>query len=276
MAHNPKKTTAAGGDVRAKAQAMREAQERADKRIRNIVIGVVSAIVVAIVCVVAWVMTTTPIKNTTQTASAEEIATLIGDYADGRPVVVSHKGVGVTDDSLPTLTEYFDYSCPGCAVVHGLIGQNILTAMHEGKFNIAFQPVNTHAAPWHFIATGASVIVANKAPEKWESFHDAVLNYTNAELKAGRGAAFDNAASSYDAVKTIAAQVGVPQDIIDSIPTNAGEDYLAKSSLAWQQSQVEGREKNATPEFVANGKKKIELDFADPAVAMSEILAALK
>lgn len=275
MAHNVKQTDL-GGNVRAKAQAMREAQERADKRIRNIVIGVVTAIVVAVVGVVGWVVATTPVKNVTNTVSAEEVTALLGDYADGKPIVLSHEGFGVVDEALPTLTEYFDYSCPGCAVVHGLIGQNVLTAMHEGKFNVAFQPVNTHAAPWHFIATGASVIVANKAPEKWESFHDAVLNYTNAELQAGRGAAFDNAASSYDAVKTIAAQVGVPQDIIDSIPTNAGEDYLAKSSLAWQQSQVEGREKHTTPEFVANGKKKIELDFADPAVAMSEILAALK
>lgn len=264
------------GDVRAKAQAMRLDQQRADARVRNIIIGVVVMIVLAVSAAVAWVIVTSDEIQADQ-GNVDAAAVLAG-YADGSPIVVSHKGVGTADEALPTLTENFDYSCPACNVVGVGFGAPLVEGMKAGKYNLEFRPVVTHNAPWNSAATTASLVVANKAPEKWVEFHEALMAYAFNESQQGRGTTVNNLPASAKQVKVIAQEVGLPQELIDSIPVNAATEYLEKSSIAWQKMQVEGRQGFGTPEFVAtvDGKaKKIELSTFEPEKAVSEIHAAL-
>lgn len=277
MGKKSPKPRSTDGDVRAKAQAMRLEQERSERRVRNIIIAVVSVIVAAVIAVVGWVVATSE-ANRPADLTQSEAAAVLGNFSDGAPVVISHKGIGVKDESLPTLTEYFDYSCPACVTAHTLFGGGLVADAQAGLYNLEIQAVSTHNAPWNYAATTGSLVVAQKAPEKWIEFHDALMAFTNSEIKAGRGQVLNALAPAAERVKVIAAEVGIPQDVIDAMPANAVDDYLQKASLKWSERAVNGADKRGTPEYVASVDgvdSKVNLTSFDPSISVDEIRAAL-
>ena len=237
--------------VRAKAAQMRLAQERADRRTRIIVISVVAAIVLAVVGAVGGVIW----KQQSQINAARNVdaSEVLGVFADGRPIVVNGNGVSSqADPNLPTLTEYFDYSCHACADLDAVIGEDLTTWASEGHYNLELQPVITVNMNYLKPATGASLVVAQKAPDKWVEFHHALLAYFRTQFQAGNGTVVQNLDASWKQVKQIATEVGVPADVIATFPVNAVESYLEASSNAWKNASVDGREPNklGTPELV--------------------------
>lgn len=250
--------------VRAKAQQMRLEQERADKKMRAIIVGSVAAIVIAVIAVVAVVISQ-QLKEDAKINNVDPKVTL-GAYADGSPIVLSPKGIGEADPALPTLTDYFDYSCHICADAEVAFGQDLIADVKDGKYNIAYQPVNTVRAPYQFAATSASLIVAKDAPEQWTDFHHALMSFFAEQYNSGQGTIVQDPDKSAKQVREIAARVGVPEAVVSTFPKNVAEEYLATSTKAWQEATFEGRNPNSfgTPEFVANGKKKIELTSFDP------------
>ncbi len=247
-------------EVREKAQQLREQQVRADRRTRNIIIGLVALILVVIIGAIAAVI----IQSNHKKAQDSQAATAaIGTYGDGAPIVVSHLGIGKVDESLPTLTEYFDYSCHVCAAYDVAFGEKATQDALDGKFNIKYQPVNTVKAPYQYAATTASLIAAQKVDaQTWGKFHNALLAYFNEAYNSGNGSVVQDLSKSAKQVKTIASQVGIPEDVVNSFPENGVDDYLTKTTQAWANATYEGRSPNSlgTPEFVINGKTA--LDFS--------------
>ena len=247
-------------EVREKAQQLREQQARADRRTRNIIIGLVALILVVIIGAIAAVV----IQSNHKKAQDSQAATAaIGSYGDGGPIVVSHLGIGKIDESLPTLTEYFDYSCHVCAAYDVAFGEQATQDALDGKFNIKYQPVNTVKAPYQYAATTASLIAAQKVDaQTWGKFHNALLAYFNEAYNSGNGSVVQDLSKSAKQVKTIASQVGIPEDVVNSFPENGVDDYLTKTTQAWANANYEGRSPNSlgTPEFVINDKTA--LDFS--------------
>lgn len=247
-------------EVREKAQQLREQQARADRRTRNIIIGLVALILVVIIGAIAAVI----IQSNHKKAQDSQAATAtIGTYGDGAPIVVSHLGIGKVDESLPTLTEYFDYSCHVCAAYDVAFGEQATQDALDGKFNIKYQPVNTVKAPYQYAATTASLIAAQKVDaQTWGKFHNALLAYFNEAYNSGNGSVVQDLSKSAKQVKTIASQVGIPEDVVNSFPENGVDDYLTKTTQAWANATYEGRSPNSlgTPEFVINDKTA--LDFS--------------
>ena len=247
-------------EVREKAQQLRKQQARADRRTRNIIIGLVALILVVIIGAIAAVI----IQSNHKKAQDSQAATAaIGSYGDGGPIVVSHLGIGKVDESLPTLTEYFDYSCHVCAAYDVAFGEKATQDALDGKFNIKYQPVNTVKAPYQYAATTASLIAAQKVDaQTWGKFHNALLAYFNEAYNSGNGSVVQDLSKSAKQVKTIASQVGIPEDVVNSFPENGVDDYLTKTTQAWANATYEGRSPNSlgTPEFVINGKTA--LDFS--------------
>lgn len=247
-------------EVREKAQQLREQQARADRRTRNIIIGLVVLILVVIIGAIAAVI----IQSNHKKAQDSQAATAaIGTYGDGAPIVVSHLGIGKVDESLPTLTEYFDYSCHVCAAYDVAFGEQATQDALDGKFNIKYQPVNTVKAPYQYAATTASLIAAQKVDaQTWGKFHNALLAYFNEAYTSGNGSVVQDLSKSAKQVKTIASQVGIPEDVVNSFPENGVDDYLTKTTQAWANATYEGRSPNSlgTPEFVINDKTA--LDFS--------------
>lgn len=237
--------------VRAKAAQMRLAQERADRRTRIIVISVVAAIVLAVVGAVGGVIW----KQQADINAARNVdaSTILGVFADGRPIVVNGNGVSAqADPNLPTLTEYFDYSCHACADLDAYIGNDLTTWASQGHYNLELQPVITVDMEYLKPATGASLVVAQKAPDKWIEFHHALMAYFRSQFNAQNPAVINNLDSSWKQVKQIATEVGVPSDVIATFPVNAVDSYLQASSTAWKEASVDGRDPNklGTPELV--------------------------
>ena len=247
-------------EVREKAQQLREQQARADRRTRNIIIGLVALILVVIIGAIAAVI----IQSNHKKAQDSQAATAaIGSYGDGGPIVVSHLGIGKVDESLPTLTEYFDYSCHVCAAYDVAFGEQATQDALNGKFNIKYQPVNTVKAPYQYAATTASLIAAQKVDaQTWGKFHNALLAYFNEAYNSGNGSVVQDLSKSAKQVKTIASQVGIPEDVVNSFPENGVDEYLTKTTQAWANATYEGRSPNSlgTPEFVINDKTA--LDFS--------------
>ena len=128
--------------VRAKAAQMRQAQERADRRTRIIVISAVAAIVLAVVAAVGGVIWKQQAQvNAARNVDASEV---LGPYADGRPIIVNANGVVTeADPNLPTLTEYFDYTCHVCSDLDVAVGKDLTTWAAQGYYNLELQPVIT-------------------------------------------------------------------------------------------------------------------------------------
>ena len=246
--------------VRAKAAQMRLAQERADRRTRIIVISVVAAIILAVVGAVGGVIW----KQQSQINAARNVdpSEVLGVFADGRPIVVNGNGVSSqADPNLPTLTEYFDYSCHACADLDAVLGEDLTTWASEGHYNLELQPVITVNMDYLKPATGASLVVAQKAPDKWVEFHHALLAYFRTQFQAGNGTVVQNLDASWKQVKQIATEVGVPADVIATFPVNAVEPYLEASSNSWKNASVDGREPNklGTPELVKDHSTLVTL-----------------
>lgn len=246
-----KKKPATVDPVRAKAAKMRLAQERADRRTRIIVFSSVAAIVLAVVGAVGGVIW----KQQADINAARNVdaSTILGVFADGRPIVVNGNGVSAqADPNLPTLTEYFDYSCHACADLDAYIGNDLTTWASQGHYNLELQPVITVDMEYLKPATGASLVVAQKAPDKWIEFHHALMAYFRSQFNAQSGAVINNLDSSWKQVKQIATEVGVPSDVIATFPVNAVDSYLQASSTAWKEASVDGRDPNklGTPELV--------------------------
>ena len=165
------------------------------------------------------------------------------------------------DPNLPTLTEYFDYSCHACADVDSILGEDLTTWASQGHYNLELQPVITVNMDYLKPATGASLVVAQKAPDKWIEFHHALLAYFRTQFQSGNGTVVRNMDASWKQVKQIASEVGVPEDVIATFPVNAVESYLKDSSAAWSGATYEGRDpqKLGTPEFVKDHASVVPL-----------------
>lgn len=254
-----KNTKPALDPVRAKAAQMRQAQERADRRVRIIVIACVAAIVLAVVGAVGAVIW----NQQAQINAARNVdpSKVLGSYADGRPIILNGNGiVAEADPNLPTLTEYFDYSCHACADLDVAMGQDLTTWASQGHYNLEIQPVITVNMDYLKPAAGASLVVAQKAPDKWVEFHHALLAYFRTQFQASNGKVVQNLDASWKQVKEIAAEVGVPASVINTFPVNAVESYLETSTNAWRDAGYSGRESGlGTPELVKNRSTVIPL-----------------
>ena len=245
--------------LRAKAADMRLAQERADRRVRIVVISVVALVVLGIagaVGAVIWQQKSE--ENTARNVDASEV---LGVFADGRPIIVNGNGVSAEPDpNLPTLTEYFDYSCHACADVDSILGEDLTTWASQGHYNLELQPVITVDMDYLKPATGASLVVAQKAPDNWIEFHHALLAYFRTQFQSGNGTVVRNMDASWKQIKQIAAGVGVPEDVIATFPLNAAESYLQSATNAWGSANYSGRgETLGTPELIKDHSSVIRL-----------------
>ena len=244
------------GSTQAKARAMREAQAASDRRTRNIIIGVVVAVVVAIVAALIWVVVS---QSKAQQAAAQQSMSEAGvpaPFAQGEPINISSAGVAPgsvkpTDDDL---VFFFDYTCPGCVYTDSLVGGDLAAAAEAGDFTLSLRPVMTHNLPFNGAATAASLQVAAKDPDHFVALHQAMNEYYLGVMNAGDDSEVSDLAKAQVKVAELAAEVGVPQDVIDSFSTDAAEAYLTASSQQWRDAEVKGRDGGlSSPEFAFRG-----------------------
>ena len=117
------------------------------------------------------------------------------------------------------------------------------------------QPVITAGGPYNLAATGGAIVVAAEAPELFIDFHEALINYYLSILNGGDSSGVADAQTALQTVSAIAAQVGVPDQVIAEFDLNSAQQYLTEATNAWVSRKVEGRESTSTPEFVYHDTK---------------------
>ncbi len=259
----------ADDSVRAKAAAMREAQEKAERRARNIIFAVVGVVVVALVIAIAVVVTS---DKGAKPQSGD--GAVPAKYATGEPIYISHLGVGERDPELEDLTVYASFTCGACTILEVSAGADLARAAENGDFNLIIQPVATSVMPYLFSATNASLQVAANAPEKFTAFYQALFAFSNQQLMASDTNVIGNARASLEEVRTIAAGVGVPEDVIAQFSSDA-ETYLTLSTEAWTNRAVIGRgDRAGTPEIVFRDTK-IEWTQGEGTTSYDSIIAGM-
>lgn len=265
-----KKSSNKDASAREKAKAMREAQKKADRRTRNTIIGVVVIIAVAIIVALVWTVSASK-HEASQSGGSDIPAT----YANGEPIVVSDKGVGVRDDSAPDLDMYYSYTCHWCTYLETRIGDNLYGGAENGEYNLVLHPVATATMAFQGPATSAALIVAADDPQNFLKFHEALIDYFNEQYTAQDPSVIDNASASVKQVAEIAKSVGIPQDIIDKFGTEANT-YLEASTQAWKDRDVKDRGNSlGTPELIYNDSV-VPWSQGEPAEIWQQIEAGMK
>ncbi|MDO5035228.1 MAG: thioredoxin domain-containing protein [Actinomycetaceae bacterium] len=250
--------------TRLKAQQMREQQAKKDNRARSTIFGSVAILVIAAIVAVIWVID-----------GAKQDAELSSVGGEAKSITVSAKGVGVADPEVPTLTNYFDYSCHACANIDVMIGQQLWDAVDAGEINLELVPVNVVQMPWHFAMAQAGYLVSENEPEKFEEFHRSSFEFFQSQFNAGDGSVIQDEAATAAKVKELAQQAGVSADLIAKFDAEGALEVLAANTTAWADAEVEGREGLGTPEFVANGKA-LKFDGNTPEELAASIISGAK
>lgn len=259
MATTPSSKDAA----RIKAQELRQQQEQKERKTRAIIIAVVGTLLALAIIAVIWVV---------NSARSNEDQVMTGEFT---PIVVSSKGVGVADPNAPVVREYFDYSCHACANVDVLLGSKLWESVKDGEISLELVPVDVVRMPWHYAMASASYLVSQEEPDKFEQLHHASYEFFKSQFDGGDGSVIQDEAASLAKVKELATQVGVSQAVVDKISLDGAKGILEANTTEWKDSQVEGREKLGTPEFVTGGKA-VQLSGQTADELVDSILTAAK
>ncbi|WP_034509527.1 DsbA family protein [Actinomyces sp. S4-C9] len=249
--------------ARIKAQEMRQQQAQKERKTRAIIIAVVGTLLALAIIAVIWVV---------NSARSNEDQVMTGEFT---PIVVSSKGVGVADPNAPVVREYFDYSCHACANVDVLLGSKLWESVKDGEISLELVPVEVVRMPWHYAMTSAAYLVSQEEPDKFEQLHHASSEFFKSQFDGGDGSVIQDEAASLAKVKELATQVGVSQAVVDKISLDGAKGVLEANTTEWKDSQVEGREKLGTPEFVTGGKA-VQLSGQTADELVNSILTAAK
>lgn len=239
-----KNTAAPAQSTREKAEALRAAQAKADAKTRNILIAVVAALVSITVLASVWVVWSAKSEMNANVAPSGEVTEF----------VVSADGVGKEKSGVPTLVEYFDYSCHACADVEGYIGKQVTDAAAAGKYNVKFVPVTVVGMPWNSVAAHAAYLTYKESPENFVTFHHELLAFFKTQFDSKNVSVIQNEDASLAKIKEIATQVGVPAATVEKFQKNGAADMLTTNHQAWKAATPEGRTGLGTPEFQVNNK----------------------
>lgn len=211
-------------DARARAAELRRQQERSARRNRILAIGGLTLVAVLLVGAFVFVFLQNQqnkerysdiaygggAQNVVAPALADVTAPSVADDEGGIPV--SDEGVGVAGDGDTVLSVYFDLQCPACASFDTVNSADLEALAAEPGITVRYQPLafldsSSQGTFYSTRAANALMTVADQDPEHFQDFVTALYANQPAENTPG---------ITDDEIASIAAGVGVPQDVIDA------------------------------------------------------------
>ena len=205
--------------ARAQALALKKKQEAADKRARTITLSLLGVVLLALIAVVAWLfirdhnnnaanavdtnMPLSQVQNVPSTAGADGGITISDARAAG----------GTANSAVPTVGIYFDYMCPICGQFEQLNQDALEAFLKDGTANVVMFPVSildrqSQGTNYSTRAGSAAAWVADKAPDKFLDFHEALFANEPKEQTAGH---------TDKEIADLARQAGVPDSVAAGI-----------------------------------------------------------
>ena len=262
--------------ARAQALAIKQKQEAADRRAKIItgsVLGVVVAVVIGLVIFLF-------VRNGANEAATKvddiplaEVTTVpAGATADGGiPVGADRVAGGAATDGAPTVAVYVDYMCPYCGQFESINNDGIEAMLTDGTANLVVHPISlldrySQGTDFSTRAASASAWVADRAPEQWLAFHEALFVNQPAENTPGL---------TDEEIAAQATAAGVPADVAEGIASGEarrtfGQWVLSASLFALDEAGIEG-----TPAIVIDGEQW-QGDWSNPAALPQAVADAAK
>ncbi|MEU4364384.1 thioredoxin domain-containing protein [Promicromonospora sp. NPDC023987] len=238
--------------ARAEALALQKKQQSREKRSRAIVLSALGLGLV--VLVVAVVM----IFAEGQKTPMEKVDNIPAGVVENTGIPVGSTGAaGTTNEGAKTLDVYVDYMCPICGQFESLNGASITEMREAGDVTLVVHPVTildraSQGTEYSTRAAAAAAWVADRAPEQFTAFHEAMFASQPEEGTAGL---------SDEQIAQVAEQAGVPADVAAGIADgDANDTYEEWVRAATEEAQNDESVLNAeggfgTPTVLVEGER---------------------
>ncbi|MCC2307318.1 DsbA family protein [Cellulomonas chengniuliangii] len=250
-------------DARAKALELRQEQAKREKRNRVIAIsGLVAALAVLAVVITMILSQQSDDSASGDAAYTGDTVTLSDVKApstaqDNGGIPVAADGAAGTSTDGTVVDVYLDYMCPVCGTFEAANGHQLEELRASGDVTVVYHPISildqaSNGSAFSTRAANAAAAVADLAPDKFLAFNDAMFANQPEEGTDGLSDA---------EIAEIAAEAGVPADVIDVFTQTDGDNpwrlYAPYVSALTQQAgeDLEAAGTNlATPTVVIDGK----------------------
>jgi len=143
--------------------------------------------------------------------------------------------VGAVDAPV-TVEIYFDYMCPACGAFESANGGELDRLVAEGVARIELRPIafldeQSRGTEYSTRSANAVAVVADAAPDRVWAFHTALYGQQPAEGSEGL---------SDEQIADIAADAGVPADVVDLFTDGTYQPWVASVTLEAFDSGVQG------------------------------------
>ncbi|MFE7504928.1 DsbA family protein [Promicromonospora sp. NPDC057488] len=239
--------------ARAEALALQKKQQASEKRNRLIVLGALGLGV--IVLVVAVVM----IFMESQKTPMEKVENIPAGVVQDTGIPIGADGVaGTSNEGAKTLDVYVDYMCPICGQFEQTNSASIAEMREAGDVTFIVHPVAildrvSQGTDYSTRAASAAAWVADRAPEQFAAFHDAMFASQPQEQTPGL---------TDEQIAQVAEQAGVPAEVAAGITDGDAEDTYrewveAATSVAGSDPAVVSPDTGqlGTPSVLIDGKR---------------------
>jgi protein-disulfide isomerase len=239
--------------ARAEALALQKKQQSTEKRNRLIVLSLLGIAVIGLIVAVVLIL------NEGQKATMDKVENVPAGVVEDTGIPVGADGVaGTENEGAPTLDVYVDFMCPVCGSFEQINGASIDEMREAGDVTLVVHPVSildrtSQGTEYSTRAASAAAWVADRAPEQFAAFHDAMFASQPQENTPGL---------SDEQIAQIAEQAGVPADVASGIAGgDAFETYeewvKASTEVAGSDPAVVNPETGGmgTPTVLINGER---------------------
>jgi len=239
------------------ARLRAEAEQRA-RRTRMLAIGGLALAVVALVVVVVLVLSSEEkpfgYRGEPGSVTLADVATPAGADDDGGVPVGPGLVAGTDSGEGAVVVEVvFDYRCSYCALFEAANSPDLTRLADEGKITLVFRPVSfldraEGSRQYSTRAATAAAIVADRAPEHYVTFHEALM-----AQQPGQGEGRDD-----EDIAAVARAADVPEDVVGQL-TETVEGSSERTFARWvfaateRGSELLGR--LTTPSVLINGER---------------------
>jgi protein-disulfide isomerase len=230
--------------ARAEALARQQAQAKRDKRSRVIVFSALGAAILALVVVAGFILWNEASKSTVDDIPLAEVTSVPATVVEGGGVTLGSDLVAGTENAdAPVVDVYLDYMCPVCGQFEDVNAADIETMLTGGDATVVVTPVAildrlSRGTDYSTRAASAAYWVADRAPEQFYAFHNALFANQPEENTSGP----DN-----EELAAIAEGAGVPADVAAGI-----SDGTARATFG-QYTYSLTNDATANPDLVNSG-----------------------
>lgn len=194
--------------ARAEALALQKKQQAREKRSRLIVLSALGLGLIILIGAVVMIF------MESQKTAMEKVENIPAGVVEDTGIPVGAEGVaGTENEGAPTLDVYIDFMCPICGQFEQLNGASITEMREAGDVTLVVHPVSilnraSQGTEYSTRAASAAAWVADRAPEQFSAFHDAMFASQPEEQTPGL---------SDEQIAQVATQAGVPADVASGI-----------------------------------------------------------